>query len=199
MSTSVQSIQDIAPMQKGKGTGAVDPVQADYEKGKELLGKEELAQAAVALHNALVGYQEREDQQGIANASNQMGHVCLARKDYDQALKHYNRAWEICEKLHDPMSLLALSHQLILVCQGQGEFKKAKGICLDLLDRYHDNNDPRGTVDVLEKMAGIYLEAGDAAQAADVYRTIASIHANFKHKNIAEGYLRKAKDLEQAD
>ena len=52
MSTSVQSIQDIAPIQKGKGTGAVDPVQADYDKGKELLGKDELAQAAVALHNA---------------------------------------------------------------------------------------------------------------------------------------------------
>ena len=97
------------------------------------------------------------------------------------------------------MSLLALSHQLIQVYRGQGEFKKAKEICLDLLDRYHDNNDPRGTVDVLEKMAEIYLEAGDAAQAADAYRTIASIHANFKHKNIAEGYLRKAKDLEQAD
>ena len=199
MSTSVQSIQDIAPIQKGKGTGAVDPVQADYDKGKELLGKDELAQAAVALHNALLGYEQKEDQQGIANASNQMGHVCLARKEYDQALKHYSRAWEICEKLHDPMSLLALSNQLILVYRGQGEFQKAKGICLDLLDRYHANNDPRGTVDVLEKMAEIYLEAGDPAKAADAYRTIASIHANFKHKNIAEGYMRKAKDLEQPD
>ena len=199
MSKSVQSIGDIAPMREGKGAGAVDPVQADYEKGRELLGKEELAQAAVALHNALLGYEQKEDQQGIANASNQMGHVCLARKDYDQALRHYSRAWEICENLHDPMSLLALSHQLILVYRGQREFKKAKGICLDLLERYQDNNDPRGTVDVLEKMAEIYLEAGDVALAADAFRTIASIHANFKHKTIAEGYLRKAKDLELPD
>jgi tetratricopeptide (TPR) repeat protein len=195
MSKSVQSIQDIAPMQGGKSS---DPVQADYEQGKDLLQKEELSQAAVALHNALLGYQQREDQSGIANASNQMGHVCLAKKDYDQALSHYSRAWEICEKLHDPMSMLALSNQFVLVYRGQGQFKKAIGICLDLLEKYHDNNDPQGTVAVLEQMAEIYLEAGEQAKAADAYRTIASIHANFKHKNIAEGYLQKAKDLEKA-
>jgi tetratricopeptide (TPR) repeat protein len=195
MSKSVQSIQDIAPMQGGKSS---DPVQADYEQGKDLLQKEELSQAAVALHNALLGYQQREDQSGIANASNQMGHVCLAKKDYDQALSHYSRAWEICEKLHDPMSMLALSNQFVLVYRGQGQFKKAIGICLDLLEKYHDNNDPQGTVAVLEQMTEIYLEAGEQAKAADAYRTIASIHANFKHKNIAEGYLQKAKDLEKA-
>jgi tetratricopeptide (TPR) repeat protein len=195
MSKSVQSLQDIAPMQGGKSS---DPVQADYEQGKDLLQKEELSQAAVALHNALLGYQQREDQSGIANASNQMGHVCLAKKDYDQALSHYKRAWEICEKLHDPMSMLALSNQFVLVYRGQGQFKKAIGICLDLLEKYHDNNDPQGTVAVLEQMAEIYLEAGEQAKAADAYRTIASIHANFKHKNIAEGYLQKAKDLEKA-
>jgi tetratricopeptide (TPR) repeat protein len=198
MSKSVQSIQSIAPMQDGKNAEAADPVQADYEKGKELLQKEELSQAAVALHNALIGYQQKEDQRGIANASNQMGHVCLAKREYDQALSHYNRAWEICEKLHDPMSILALSDQMILVYRGQGHFKKAIGICLDLLEKYHENNDPQGTVAVLEQMAEIYLEAGEQAKAADTYRTIASIHANFKHNNIAEGYLQKAKDLELA-
>ena len=198
MSESVQSIQSIAPMQDEKKTEIVDPVQADYEQGKELLQKNELSQAAVALHNALIGYQERKDQQGIANASNQMGHVCLAKREYDQALSHYNRAWEICEKLHDPMSMLALSNQLVLVYRGQGQVKKAIGICLDLLEKYHDNNDPQGTVAVLEQMAEIYIEADDRAKAADTYRTIASIHANFKHKNIAEGYLQKAKDLEKA-
>ena len=198
MSESVQSIQSIAPMQDGKKTEIVDPVQADYEQGKELLQKNELSQAAVALHNALIGYQERKDQQGIANASNQMGHVCLAKREYDQALSHYNRAWEICEKLHDPMSMLALSNQLVLVYRGQGQVKKAIGICLDLLEKYHDNNDPQGTVAVLEQMAEIYIEADDRAKAADTYCTIASIHANFKHKNIAEGYLQKAKDLEKA-
>jgi tetratricopeptide (TPR) repeat protein len=198
MSKSVQSIQSIAPMQDGQNTKTADPVQADYEKGKEYLQKQELSQAAVAFHNALVGFQQREDQQGIANASNQMGHVCLAKREYDQALGHYNRAWEICEKLHDPMSLLSLSNQLVLVHRGRGQFKNAISICLDLLEKYHDNNDPRGTVAVLEQMAEIYIEAGEQAKAADTYRTIASIHANFKHKNIAQGYLQKAQDLEKA-
>jgi tetratricopeptide (TPR) repeat protein len=200
MSKTVQPIQTIAPMQGStKMEASVDPVQADYEKGKEFLQKNEVSQAAVALHNALIGYQEKGDQHGIANASNQMGHVCLARGDYDQALNHYNRAWEICDKLDDPMSMLALSKQFVLVYRGQGQFKKAITVCLDLLEKHHENNDPQGTVAVLEQMADIYMEAGDKEKAADTYRTVASIHANFKHKNIAEGYLQKAKDIEKID
>lgn len=198
MSKTVQPIQTIAPMQDGrKPEVPVDPVQADYNKGKEFLQKNELSQAAVAFHNALIGYQEKGDQQGIANASNQMGHVCLARGEYDHALAHYNRAWEICDKLDDPMSMLALSKQFILVYRGQGQFKKAITVCLDLLDKYHGNNDPQGTVNVLEQMAEIYIKAGDKEKAADTYRTVASIHANFKHKNIAEGYLQKAREIEK--
>lgn len=199
MSKPIQSIQSIAPMQGGKETGAsVDPVLADYEQGKVLLQNNKVAEAAVALHNALVGYEEKGNQRGIANASNQMGHVCLARGEYDQALIHYNRAWDICDKLDDPMSLLALSNQFVLVYRGQRLFKKAITVCLDLLEKYQDNNDPQGTVAVLEQMSEIYVEAGDNAKAADSYRTIASIHENFKHKNIAEGYLQKAKELEKA-
>lgn len=198
MSKTVQPIQIIAPMQDGKkAETSIDPVQADYEKGKEFLQKNEISQAAAALHNALIGYQEKDDQRGIANASNQMGHVCLARGEYDQALLHYNRAWEICDKLDDPMSMLALSNQFVSVYRGQGQFKKAITVCLELLERYHGNNDPQGTVAVLEQMAEIYIEAGDKEKAADAYRTIASIHANFKHKNIAEGYLRKATEIEK--
>jgi tetratricopeptide (TPR) repeat protein len=197
MNKTVQPIQTIAPMQGGKKSGFSDPVQVDYEKGKEFFQKNEISQAAVALHNALIGYQEKGDQQGIANASNQMGHVCLAREEYDQALVHYNRAWEICDTLNDPMSLLALSNQFVMVYRGQKQFKKAITVCLELLDKYHDNNDPRGTVAVLEQMAEIYIEAGDKEKAADAYRTIASIHANFKHKNIAEGYLQKATAIEK--
>jgi tetratricopeptide (TPR) repeat protein len=198
MSKTVQPIENIAPMPGSKkGEASVDPLQAEYEKGKELLQKNDFPQAAAALHNALLGYQEKGDQRGIANASNQMGHVCLARREYDQALVHYQRAWEICDKLDDPMSLLSLSKQFVEVYRGQGQFKKAITTCFELLDTYHENNDPQGTVNVLEQMAEIYLEGGEKGRAVDAYRTIASIHANFKHKNIAEGYLQKAKEIEE--
>ena len=86
-SKSVQSLDSIAPMQEGKKAGASDdPIQGEFVKGKEFLEKNELSQAAAAFHNALLGYEEKGDDAGIANACNQMGHVCLARKDYDQAL-----------------------------------------------------------------------------------------------------------------
>jgi tetratricopeptide (TPR) repeat protein len=198
MSKTVQPIENIVPMPGGKkGGGSVDPLQAEYEKGKELLQKNDFPQAAAALHNALLAYQEKGDQRGIANASNQMGHVCLARREYDQALVHYQRAWEICDKLDDPMSLLSLSKQFVEVYRGQRQFKKAITTCFELLDKYHENNDPQGTVNVLEQMAEIYLDGGEKDKAVDAYRTIASIHANFKHKNIAEGYLQKAREIEE--
>lgn len=194
--TTLQSIENIAPVDQKKKSS--DPAQAQYEEGKEFLEQKELAQAAVAFHNALLAFEENNNQNGIANASNQLGNVCLQRQEYEKALKHYQRAWDICEKQDDPMSLIALSQQLISVHQGLKQYPQAVKICLDLLDSYHLNNNPKGVVDTLERMADVYLESGDKAKAADGYRTIASIHTKYKHKNIAERFLEKAQALEQA-
>jgi tetratricopeptide (TPR) repeat protein len=199
MTTPLQDISSIAPLAAdGKNKKPVDPIVADYEEGKRLLANHNYGQAAVSLHNALLGYEEKGDETGIANASNQLGHVCLARKEFEQAEKHYQRAWEICEKLQDPMSQIALQKQFIAVYCGLKDYTQAIAVCLDLLDRYHMNNDPRGTVRVMEEMATIYLAAGEKAKAADAYRTVASIHQNFQHRTTAEGYLKKARDLEEA-
>jgi tetratricopeptide (TPR) repeat protein len=197
-SKSVQSPESIGPMQGGgKKEASVDPIQMDFDKGKQHLERSELAQAAAAFHNALLGYEERGDDAGIANASNQMGHVCLAKKDYEQAIINYDRAWKICEKLGDQMSLLALSNQYVQIFCGQGNFTKAVSLCLDILNKHFDNNNPQGAVAVLEQMADIYQMAGNKEKAADAYRTIASIHSNFKHKDIAQNFLNKAADLEK--
>jgi len=193
--TTLQSIDTIAPVEQKKPS---DPAQAQYEEGKEFLKKNELASAALAFHNALLAFEEKGDQNGIANASNQLGHVCLQRLEYEKALKHYQRAWDICEKQDDPMSLNALSSQLVQVYQGLKQFPEAVKLCLDMLDSYHRSNNPQGVVDTLEKMAAVYVAAGEKAKAADGYRTIASIHAKYKHQNIAERFMKKAQALEEA-
>lgn len=199
MSNTVQNINSIAPMgEKNKESKPKDPVQAEYEAGKRFLENGELAQAAVALHNALLGFEEKNDETGIANASNQLGHACLAREEFDKAASHYQRAYEICEKLEDPISLQAISKKMVAVHQGLKEYDKAIELCLDLLDVYYSNNDPRGAVVLLEDMAAIYVEAGKPAKAADAYRTVASIHRNFKHKSIAEEFEDKAAALDKA-
>ena len=194
--TTLQSLQNIAPMDQTKKSS--DPAQAQYEEGKEFLEQKELAQAALAFHNALLAFEEKNNENGIANASNQLGHVCLQRQDYEMALKHYQRAWDICEKQNDPMSLIALSQKLVAVRQGLKQYPEAVKICLDMLDSYNRNNNPQGAVDTLERMAEVYIEAGDIVKAADSYRTIASIHAKYKHKNIAERFLEKAQAQEEA-
>ncbi len=194
MSKPVQSIENIAPVAEQKTSE--DTVLNEYEEGKKFLENGDTAQAAVALHNALLGYEERDDKTGVANASNQLGKVCLEREEYSKAQHHFERAWEVCNEMGDPSSLLALLQQYVIVYRGLEEYKKAIETCLDILSRYQDNNDPRGTVTTLESMAEIYIEMGEKEKAVDTYRTIAKIHANFKHESMAQGFLQKAEELE---
>lgn len=180
----------------GADSKPVDPVKADYDQGKRFFDNGNLSQAAVSLHNALLGYEEKGDKVGVANASNQLGHVCLAKQDYFGAETHYKRTWDMCTELDDPMSLFALSNKFVEVYRGLKEYDKAIESCFDLLDTYHRNNDPRGTVELLETLAEIYIEAGKNDKAADTYRTIASIHRNFKHAATADTFEQKAKEME---
>ncbi len=198
MKNTLQDIRSISPMPEGKREGDNDLIRASYEEGRRFLESQNYAQAAVSLHNALLAYEERGDEAGVANASNQLGHVCLARQDFEMAITHYQRAWDICEKMQDQMSQIALQKKFLEAYCGTGDFRKALVICLDLLDKYYQNNDPRGTVETLEQMASIYISSGDPGKAADAYRTIASIHRNFKHLNMAENFEKKAEDIEKA-
>lgn len=196
MSATIQNFDDIKPMAGSDDGNSKDPVKADYEQGKRFFNNGNLTEAAVSLHNALLGYEEKGDKTGVANASNQLGHVCLAKGDFVGAESHYRRTWELCTELGDPMSLLSLSKRFVEVYRGQKKYDQALATCFELLDTYQRNNDPRGTVELLENLAGIYLEAGDTAKAADTYRTIASIHRNYKHNTIADSFMRKARELE---
>lgn len=198
MSDAIQNINDITPLAEDKKVDEdLDPVQAEYIEGKAYLEKNEPALAAVALHNALLGFEEQQNNEGIANASNQLGNVCLQRKEYENAAEHYRRAEEICSQLDDPMSLVVLSKQFILVYIGSEQYEEAIERCLDLLDLYQANNNPKGVVEIMEQMAEIYLLQGDKVRAADSYKTVASIHRNFKHEKIAAGFLNKARELEE--
>lgn len=199
--SNIQNIQSIGPMadsaKKEDSQKAKSPVEQEYDDGKRFLENGDYGQAALAFHNVLLAHEELGDESGIANACNQLGHVCLAKKEYAQALVHYQKAWDICDKLYDPMSLLALKKQFLAVNRGLGNFDEAITISLDLLNIYHENRDPHGTVAVLEEMADIYVSAGNRIKAADTYRTVASIHSNYNHKNIAAGFVEKAEELEK--
>ena len=196
MSDKVQSLDSIGPMSVSAEGGSADPVSQEYEEGKKYRENQQYGQAAVALHNALIGFEERDDDNGIANASNQLGHLCLAREDYNNALQHYQRALEICDKSNDRMSILAVQAKVVAVYRGLKDFDKAIELSLEILDLYQDNRDPGGSVKVLEEMAEIYIEAGKLQKAADAYKTIASLHKNFKHDNHAAKYMAKAAHLE---
>ena len=198
MSGKLQNIESITPVAADQGEKKVtDSVQAEYEEGKRFLENNNPGQAAVALHNALVGFEKRDDESGIANACNQLGLVCLAKKEYDLALEHFQRTFAICDKSNDRMSLIAVSKNIISAYRGLKQYDRAVSQALDILDWYQDNRDPQGAVETLELLADIYVDSGNNRGAADAYRTAASIHKNFKHNNIAAGLIEKAELLER--
>ena len=194
-SNNVQTLDSITNM---ADSDAVEPKNAlgkEYAEGKQYLENKSYGQAAASLHNALIGFEEKNNQDGVANASNQLGHLCLAKKDYPNALKHYQRTLKICDASYDRMSMLAVLHKIHEVQEGMEDYSGAIESCLDMLDHYHDNRDPQGTVEVLEKMAGTYDKQGLPEKAADAYKTISAVHKNYKHNSIAKKYSDKAAAL----
>lgn len=168
----------------------------EYETGKRLLENGNLGQAALSLHNALIGFEESKDQNGMANAANQLGHLCFEKKEYETALQHYQRALVICDAANDRMSVLAVLSRRVEVYVKLQDYDKAVKDCLEILNLHQDNRDPQGAVDILERMAEIYIEAGESNKAADSYRTIAGIHKSYGHDKIALSFIEKAKEIE---
>lgn len=174
-----------------------DPAKRDYLEGRELLKKGEYAQAGMAFHNALKGFEEKGDEQGIANSSDRLGDVCLEREEYQDALNHYRRAYEICEQEEDSFSILALNKKIAAVYKKIGELDKALEILFDMIEHYQLTKNPKGTVDILVVIAEVFKEKGENNKAADAYRTASSIHKNFKHKRLAEEFETLAGELEE--
>lgn len=197
MSSSVQPVGAILPMAQMDegGAGIKTGPQKEYEEGKRFLENGNFGQAALSLHNALVGFEKKKDDNGIANAVNQLGHLCLEKGEYEAALRHYARAFSICDAANDRMSVLAVLYKKVEVQRRMGNYDQAVEDCLAILDLHQDNRDPQGAVNILEQMAEIYLEADKQQKAADTYRTIAAIHKNYRHDNIASSFLEKAEKL----
>ncbi len=192
MGSKLQSLDTIKPLAEQEEK---DSVRKEYKEGVEFLAQKEFGQAAVALHNALLGFEERNDEHGIANACNQLGHACLGRGDFEGALKQYRRVFELCDKANDRMSVVAVLKKMVEAQRGLKRSDEALASAFAILDHYQDNRDPQGTVDTLEIIAEVYLEMGYKEKAADTYNTIASIHKNFRHSKIAEKYREKAASL----
>ncbi len=173
------------------------PGQEEYKQATAYIDKGEWAQAAVALHNALVEFEESGNETGIANASDKLGDVCLAKEDFETALKHFERALVICEKADDDLSKMTLTGKIAEAQCGLKLYDEAITTYLGLIDTYYWFNSPGGAVHVLEKLAAVYLLKGERDKAADAIRTAASIHANFKHERQAQKLQEKAQRIEQ--
>ncbi|MEK6197222.1 MAG: tetratricopeptide repeat protein [Desulfobacterales bacterium] len=176
---------------------AKDPAQADYDQGKEIRQAGDEALAASCFHNALVGFEQNGDDKGVANASDQLGDICALREEHEKAIEHYQRAYDICDKENDSFSLIALLKKIVVSKRALNKYDEAIKIYLNVIDIYSGYNNPGGTVAAMEELAKLYLEIGERQKSADTYRTIASIHKNFKHNTYAKEFMDKATQVEQ--
>jgi hypothetical protein len=78
-----------------------------------------------------------------------------------------------------------------------GELDQALALLFDIFDHDSQLRNPKGTVEVLEAIAEVYLEKGERQKGADALRTIAGIHKNFKHARLAEEYENRARQMEK--
>ncbi len=183
------------PQEVAAAEANISPAKKDYNEGLDYLKTNELAMAANAFHNALMGWEEEGDLHGVANASDQLGDICVEREEFDKALTHYDRAYKICTDDFDRFSLFSLEIKKANVFVLMKRYDEALDLYWEIFDEYTGNRDPRGVVDTLEVMADIFITTGDKAKAAECYQMIAKTHLNFKHPAEAAAYEAKAKDV----
>lgn len=199
-SETFQPLSSLGPMsQETKAEQSDNPAKNDYIEGRKFYGNGEYAQAAIAFHNALRGFEEQGDEQGIANASDRLGDACLAREEYAMAIANYQRAYAVCEKEDDSFSQLALNKKMAAAYRKLGDHEKALELLYDMLEHYRLTQNPKGAVEILIVVAEVYNEQGDKSRAADAYRSVSSIHSRFKHSRLAEEFAQLANGLEQGE
>ena len=194
---NIQPLESLKPMAGESAGEDLDPARKDYLEGRKLHSQGDYAQAAQAFHNALRGFEEQGDEQGVANAADRLGDACLAREEYAMAIANYRRAFAVCEKEDDSFSQLSLNKKMAAAYRKLGDHEKALELLFDMLEHYRLTNNPKGAVEILVSIAETYAEQGDRARAADAYRSVASIHARFKHSRQAAEFNQRAEALER--
>jgi len=196
-SDTLQPLNTLGPMPNNPDPDLADPAKKDYMEGRKFFQEGEYAQAAIAFHNALRGFEEKGDQIGVANSADRLGDACLARGEYAMALANYQQAHTICEKEDDSFSVLSLNKKMAAAYRKLGDHDKALELLYDILEHYRLTSNPKGAVEVLVLIADTYNERGDKAGAADAYRSVSNIHKRFKHARLAEEFAQRATALEQ--
>ncbi len=168
------------------------PAQQDYERGMAFLNDKEAAQAAAAFHNALLGFEQDNDEKGVANASMQLADICLVRGEFEPALQHCATADKICAASEDTFSIICIKEKKAKIYNQWSKYDKAIGLYIELVEDYNETRNPQGTVNSLETLAELYLKVNDKKKAADSYNTIARIHKSFKHVTYYHRYEKKA-------
>ena len=91
-----------------------DQTSLDYKEGQMQLQAGNIPMAANAFHNALIGFEQKGDENGLANANDKLGDVCKAKEEFAQAIEYYQKAHAICTKSEDLFSIVSLQKKILI-------------------------------------------------------------------------------------
>ena len=109
--------------------------------------------------------------------------------------KNRSLSFEVLLEEEDSFSTLALHKKMAACYRKLGRLDEALELLYDMIEHYQLTKNPKGVVDILMVTAEVYVQQGRINEAADSYRTISSIHANFKHQRLAKEFAGRAEGL----
>ncbi len=113
--------------------------------------------------------EEKQDQQFLANGSNQLGIYYARRGDYLKSLSFFHQLMEISERLEDQNGLAQALNNLGNIHYLQGEYEQAIAQFNASLKIREDLGDQRAVAATLNNMGNIFEDQGDYQKALEYF------------------------------
>jgi len=140
-------------------------------------GNEELAQNL--LRESIVRAEKVGDEQGIAYALVELGHMALASKDYPKARKNYQQALAIFEKSGNPFKLYDVTSSLARVAMGEGLLEQAESLLQKAATYLDENTSPIQFNNLKFMRADLLAKRGEYPAAFELLRAAARERQRF--------------------
>jgi tetratricopeptide (TPR) repeat protein len=159
------------------------------ESGHCLIDLGRWDEAAVACQEAIVRFEELDDERGVATAKFQLGAVRVEQKRYAEALEIYVEAQGVFERLSEPGSIAATWHQIGAVHRKVRQFEQAERAYRQSLAIKVQQKNLDGEASTLYELGTLYDEMGRLEDAVTFYQQAADICVKLRNQ-YREGMTR---------
>jgi tetratricopeptide (TPR) repeat protein len=186
-------------------------------QSSDFLKRSDVSNALLSAHQALNFSKQNQNNIGIAQSSNQLGHIFESQSSYDSANYYLNNSIITAQK-HQLKNELALAHNLVgLILWHQSDYKAALPHHAISLSLFQETKNQKGLADTYAKTGNVFYDLSDFPKSlenflqslkiygnikdstgiADVCNYIGKVYNRLNEKESAKKYLFKALSLHQ--